>query len=526
MDYDVAVVGGGINGAGVAREAAYRGYRTVLLEKHDFAQATSSQSTKLIHGGLRYLETAQIRLVRESLRERRILLGIAPHLVHPLELVVPIYEGSPRPPWMIRVGTLLYDLLAGRSNLGRSRGVGAAELAQVPFLRQEGLRGAVAYFDAQTLDSRLTLETILSAREAGAETFNYRPVLRVRPDGPAYLLEGTDRRSGQAWQCRARCVVNATGPWAPFFERDTLKHPTPPIVYDRGIHFVIPSLGIRTGLYLMVSDRRLVFVLPWRERYTLIGTTETPFTGEDFAHVPASEKEIEYLLQVFNEYFPRRALKREEVLHIYSGVRCLIAPKGGTMTGASRESEVAVFSDGPGLAWVVVYGGKLTSYRSYAVEILDRIARRIGAPPPGGPGPGTSAVPHGPDARSAPQPHRLDTATAPLYGAVQFPGPDGPIPPAGEQQLMWQKRYGTRWHELARRVRERPGSAEALVPSHMFTRADLDYQLDVEQAYLLEDITLRRTKMIYDMSPAEAARLRDALDEAVRRRGWRPEAAG
>ncbi|MFI5400905.1 MAG: glycerol-3-phosphate dehydrogenase [SAR324 cluster bacterium] len=524
MDYDVAVVGGGINGAGVAREAAYRGYRTILLEKYDYAQATSSQSTKLIHGGLRYLETAQIRLVWESLRERRILLSIAPHLVHPLELVVPIYEGSPRPPWMIRIGTLLYDLLAGRHNLGRSRSVGAAELARVPFLRQQGLRGAVAYFDAQTLDSRLTLETILSAREAGAETFNYRPVLRVRADGSAYLLEGIDRRSGQAWQCRARCLVNATGPWAPFFERDTLRHPTPPIVYDRGIHFVIPSLGIETGLYLMVSDRRLVFVLPWRKRYTLIGTTETQFTGDDFAHVPPSEQEIEYLLQVFNEFFPRRALKREEVLHIYSGVRALIAPKGGTMTGASRESEVAVFSDGPGLAWVVVYGGKLTSYRGYAVHILDRIARRIGAPPSGR----ASPLPLSTTSRAetARQPRRLDTATSPLYGAVPPPGPEGAIPPAGAQERIWQMRYGTRWHELARRVREQPALAEELVPSHGFTRADLEYLLDVEQAYLLEDIALRRTKLIYDMSPAEAARLREALGGAVRQRGWRPEAAG
>lgn len=502
MDYDVAVVGGGINGAGVAREAAYRGYRTVLLEKHDYAQATSSQSTKLIHGGIRYLETAQFHLVWESLHERRTLLRIAPHLVHPLELVIPIYEGSPRPPWMVRIGTLLYDLLAGPRNLGRSRGVGRAELARIPFLRQQGLRGAVAYFDGQTVDSRLTLETILSAQEAGADVYNYRPVERVRPDGSAYLLEGTDRRTGRPWQVRARGVVNATGPWAPFFERDTLKHPARPIVYDRGIHFVVPSLGIQTGLYLMVSDRRLVFVLPWLERYTLIGTTETVFKGEDFTHVAPSDEEIAYLLRTFNEYFPERALKREEVLHVYSGVRALLAPKAGSLTGASRESELAVFSDGPGLAWVVVYGGKLTSYRSYAATILNRIARKIGAPA---------------------QPRGLDTAESPLFGAVPPEGPEAAIEPSTAQERTWQTRYGTRWPALARRVRDTPALAEPLVPGHGFTRADLEYLLDVEQSYWLEDVALRRTKIGYDMTPAERARVRDALADAVRRRGWRPE---
>lgn len=501
MIYDVAVVGGGINGAGVAREAAYRGYTTLLLEKYDFAQATSSESTKLIHGGLRYLEHAQVGMVWESLRERRTLLHIAPHLVKPLELIIPIYRGAPRPPWMIRVGTLMYDVLAGRKNLGKSRGVGRKELEAIPFLRQEGLRGAVAYYDAQTSDSRLTLETILSAQEAGATVRNYTSVERVRLDGGEYELECRDARTGQPVRFRARSVVNATGPWVPLFERATQGHPTRPMVYDRGIHFVIPALGITKGLYLMASDKRLVFVLPWMGRYTLIGTTESIYGGEDFAHVPPSEEEIAYLLGIFNEYFPARALKREEVLHIHSGVRALIAPKGGTLASASRESEIAVHSDAPGTAWLIVYGGKLTSYRAYAVEILDRLVKRIGAPV------------HG---------KHLDTAATPLYGAVAQPPPAPAASPAvsERQRAIWRDRYGTRDVELEQRVRANPALAEVLVPEHGFTRADLAYMVEVEQAFLLEDVLLRRTLMAYDITPAERARVEEGLRALVQKQGW------
>jgi glycerol-3-phosphate dehydrogenase len=489
--FDVAVVGGGINGCGVAREAVYKGYRTVLLEQNDFASATSSQSSKLIHGGIRYLETGEFALVWEALHERRTLLEIAPHLVKPLELIIPIYRGSVRPPWMVRLGTILYDLLAGRQNIGGSRRVPKDELARIPYLRQEGLRGAVAYFDAQTLDSRLTLETALTARQAGATVLNYHPVTQARLEGGVYRLTGTSTRTGAPWTCTARCVVNATGPWAPFFERKTMAHATRPMVYDRGIHFVIPSLGIRTGLALMGSDRRLIFVLPWREKFTLIGTTESRFEGEDFTKVPPSEQEIVYLLDTFNEFFPERRLKRDEVLHIYSGVRTLLTG-GGSLSKLSRESEVVIESDAPGTAWVMLFGGKLTSYRSYAAGIVAKLLKLL---PPSG-------MAHA---------HADETSLVPLVGGGPEPDIAAPVGLHPDQMLVWRKRYGSRWGELAARVARDPAAAAELVPSHRYLQADLEYMVDEELAYRLEDLTLRRTKMTYDMTAEDRARLERAL---------------
>jgi glycerol-3-phosphate dehydrogenase len=495
-DFDIAIIGGGINGAGVAREAAYRGYRAVLLEKDDFGGATSANSSKLIHGGIRYLESGDFRLVYESLHERRTLMNIAPHLVTPLELVIPVYKGGVRPAWMVRMGTLLYDLLAGRRNLGRSRWVPHRELLRIPLLKKEGLSSGVAYFDAQAFDSRLTIETILSAAEAGADVRNYHPVQSVRLANGRYEIEGLDRRSGRPYGVTARAVVNATGPWVPFLERRTGKHPTTPIVYDTGIHFVIPTLGIPHGIALMARDRRLIFVLPWREKYTLIGTTERKFEGEDFTDVQPSEEEITYLLAQFNEFFPERNLRREEILYMYAGVRALTAGSNRTLTTLSRESEVITYSDAPGTAWLILYGGKLTSYRSYAVKIVDAAARHV--PPPAG----------------AP---RRDTALTPLPGGEPVSQAEAACYSAFDplQREVWRKRYGSRWLKVARRAQENPRLAEMLVPGHCFTRADLAYMVAVEKAWQPKDITLRRSKLIYDLTPAEAERLAAELRGAT-----------
>ncbi len=254
---------------------------------------------------------------------------------------------------------------------------------------------------------------------------------------------------------------------------------------------MIPSLGIEKGLALMTGDKRLIFVLPWREKFTLVGTTESRYEGEDFAKVPPSDAEIRYLLDSFNEFFPNRNLKLEEVRHIYSGVRTLLKGDGSIST-LSREQEVRVLSDAPGTAWVMLYGGKLTSHRSYAVQIVKQL-RGLVAP-------------------SAGRERGLDTALEPLPGGGTEPA-SRPVPPgiASEQIEVWRKRYGSRWPRIRQRVETKPATGAVLVPSHRFTQADLEHMVDEELALTVEDITLRRTKMAYDITPEEEARLAAAL---------------
>ena len=501
-EFDVAVVGGGINGAGVAREAAYRGYRTLLLEKDDFAQATSSQSTKMIHGGIRYLETGDIHLVWESLRERWILLKIAPHLVKPFEVVIPTYANSPRPAWLVRLGTLIYDLLAGRRNIGRSHTLTAEELEALPGLRKEGLRAAVAYPDAQVFDARLCLETALSAKDAGAVVLNYHPVERVSLNGGRYQVEGTNLRTGAPFRFSARAVVNATGPWTPFFEQRALGHPTKSMVYNRGIHLVIPSIGIKAGLALMISDGRLIFVLPWQGQFTLVGTTEAHFEGKDFTRISYEEDEVVYLLNAFNECFPERHLKREEVLYVYSGVRTLIAGHGAALTKISREAEIEIHADAGEAVWMNVYGGKLTSYRALAAHALKKLARRL-------------PKPTGPQIRF--------TESTPLYGGgalVEIPAGKNPDFLTAELRQAWRERYGSNWVELVDLCIARPELQEMLLERFQFTRADLAYMVTVEMAFTLEDLAFRRTKMIYSLTEEETRRLSHELADTLKAQRW------
>lgn len=503
-DFDVAVIGGGINGAGIARAAAYHGYRTILLEKDDFAQATSSQSTKMIHGGIRYLETGDFHLIYESLRERRTLLRIAPHLVKPIEIVFPIYQDSIRPPWMIRLATLLYDLLSGRSNIGRSRTLSREEQAALPGLTKEGLRTAIAYHDAQVFDARLCLESALSAREAGAVVRNHHLVEGISLEEGSYRIRANDLRAGKPYRCSAKAVINATGPWAPFLERATQNHATKPMVYDRGIHLVVPSLGLRQGLALMASDRRLIFVLPWRGEFTLIGTTETAFEAEDFTRIPHSEAEVTYLLDAVNSFFPRRNLGRGDVLHIYSGVRTLIAGHNTSLTRLSREAEIQLFSDAPETAWLIVYGGKLTSYRALAEQTIKKLKRRVPPPP-------TTPL--------------RTTENTPLYGGaemLEIPAQKTPAFLTPDLQAAWRERYGSNWVELVDLAIARPDLQKMVLARFQFTRADLAYMVTMELAHTLEDIVLRRTTMTYSLNDDERRRLAKELERTAKSKGNQP----
>ncbi|MBZ5566001.1 MAG: glycerol-3-phosphate dehydrogenase/oxidase, partial [Acidobacteriia bacterium] len=302
--FDLVVIGGGINGAAIAREAALRGLKVALVEARDFASGTSSRSSKLIHGGLRYLEQFDFQLVRESRTERRLLLRAAPHLARPLPFALPIYRGDPYSPLKVRLGLTLYDLLGNLGRADRHRMLSASEaLRLLPLLRSEGLRGAAIYHDSETDDARLTLENILDAAEHGAVVANYAEIRALALQGGGRTVisaEAEDRLTGQHYEISARLWVNATGPWV-----DHLRALLPgydgskTVRLTKGTHLILPKLAPHHAVFAAIREDDRIFVLaPWYEQ-SLLGTTDTDFDG-DPATVQPSSADVEYLLRAVN----------------------------------------------------------------------------------------------------------------------------------------------------------------------------------------------------------------------------------
>jgi glycerol-3-phosphate dehydrogenase len=376
--YDLLVVGGGINGAGVARDAAGRGLSVALCEQNDFAGATSSASTKLIHGGLRYLEYFEFRLVAEALAEREHLLGIAPHIAWPLRFVMPHVKGL-RPRWMIRLGLWLYDHIGGRISLPHSESVAMNGLGVPSGLRGDITRG-FAYSDAWVDDARLVILNLLSAQELGATI-----LARTR-------LVGATRSKG-AWQCvlentltgeqhtlSARAIVNATGPWAA--KVDQMLNPNPPaasahagVKLVRGSHIVVPRLFAGEHAYILQNDdKRIVFMIPYEEDYTLIGTTDVPQADMDHG-AQVSPDEASYLLRAVNAYL-KKPISADDIVWRYAGVRPLYDDEADNPSAVTRDYTLVLQDEGD-IPCVSVYGGKITTYRRLAESVLDKLAHRM-----------------------------------------------------------------------------------------------------------------------------------------------------
>ena len=366
VDFDVAVVGGGIHGAGVAQAAAAAGYSVVLLEQTALAAGTSSRSSKLVHGGLRYLETADFALVHGSLREREILLRIAPDLVRRQQFFIPVYRDSSRSRWWIAAGLALYALLVGPKRAdARFHVVPRSGWGELDGLSTDGLKGVFRYTDAQTDDAALTRAVMRSAEELGATLLCPARVHAGRLLEDGVELEYED--AGEHQRLMARVVVNAAGPWsarlAACFDPSL---PMVPVENVQGAHLELPGRIERGCYYLEVpEDRRAVFVMPWRGDRTLLGTTENPYQG-DPAKVTVLDKEKHYLLAAYHRYFPRRS---DEILDAWAGLRVL--PAGHERTfGRSRETQLPV--DRPGRPRAVsILGGKLTAYRATGDKVMD-----------------------------------------------------------------------------------------------------------------------------------------------------------
>ncbi|QDT71022.1 glycerol-3-phosphate dehydrogenase/oxidase [Lacipirellula limnantheis] len=367
---DVLVIGGGIVGAGVARDAAMRGLRTGLVEQHDFASGTSSRSSRLLHGGMRYLAQGRVGLVWEASKEKTVLRRIAPHLAEPLEFIFPTRQANGWPRWKLGLGVKLYDLLCGVGKGGGSGSMGVAEtLRRVPGLNGEQLTGAVRYHDALTNDSRLVLDTINSAVQHGAVACNYVKLLDATREGDRWRCELEDRRNPALLVVQARSVVNATGPWS-----DKLPNSETSLRLTKGVHLVIDRARLpMDDAVVLAEGSRILFVIPWGER-VILGTTDTDYRGQ-LDNPPCDPEDVSYILQVVNDAFPAAKLTPQDLVSTWSGLRPLVADKNGNPSDISRRHKIAMSHAG----WWDVTGGKLTTYRLMGEETVDAIVRFLGA---------------------------------------------------------------------------------------------------------------------------------------------------
>jgi glycerol-3-phosphate dehydrogenase len=366
---DVLVVGGGIVGAGVARDAAMRGFRTAVIEQADFASGTSSRSSRLLHGGLRYLAQGRVALVREASREKRVIGRIAPHLARPLAFIFPGRKGTSWARWKLAIGAKTYDLLCGMRNFGRSSVLSREKTIKLlPGVNAENLTGAVRYFDALTNDARLVVDTIRSAAEHGAIALNYTRLADANPSGNLWNCTLEDADTGGTCTVRTRTVVNAAGPWS-----DRMPHSKTSLRLTKGVHLVIDRdrLPVPDAIVMAEGDR-ILFAIPWGER-VILGTTDTDYDGP-LSNPTCDDDDIEYVFNVVNATFPQANLTKQDLVSTWAGLRPLVADPNGNPSDISRRHEVHMNERG----WWDVTGGKLTTYRLMAEEAVNAIAKYTG----------------------------------------------------------------------------------------------------------------------------------------------------
>lgn len=367
---DVLIIGGGIVGSGIARDAAMRGLRVGLVEQHDFAFGTSSRSSRLLHGGLRYLAQGRIGLVREASVEKKIIHHIAPHLAAPLPFIFPTYRGDRDwVLWQLKIGVKIYDLLCRGRNLGPSSWLRKADvLARVPGIAEAGLKGAVRYYDGFTNDARLALDTLRSAEKHGAFLLNYAQ-FKDAAAGMPWRCRVADTVKHESFELEARAVVNATGPWA-----EVVPHSSVKLRLTKGIHAVIDHERLSVPETVVLTEgKRILFAIPWGER-TILGTTDTDYNGP-LDSVSADSADIEYVLGIANRCFPQAQLTPSDVISTWAGLRPLIADPKGRPSDISRSHEIRT----PEPGWFDVAGGKLTTYRLMAEQTVDRIIASLTA---------------------------------------------------------------------------------------------------------------------------------------------------
>jgi glycerol-3-phosphate dehydrogenase len=477
QSFDVLVIGGGIHGAAVARDAAGRGLKVMLAEKGDYACATSSASSKLIHGGLRYLEQLELALVRESLVERAELLKTAPHLVEPLRFLLPIYGWQKRPALLLHAGLALYDLLSIGDGLPPSGRLKPQEIAELPRLRRENLGALLHYHDCQADDARLVLAVLLDARARGADILNRRAVTAIEPLANGYTIELDER--GAKRRVDARFIVNAAGPFVAGVDAlSSIAPPPRPLRLIRGSHIVLrmPEPVEADAYTLQDQEDRVIFVLPWLDRrFLIVGTTEVPERGDPGAAACSAEEQL-YLLDAYNRYFAPGSgpVTAADVVWSFAGVRALQDHGGRKPSRLTRRPALASMANGSG-GFVTLYGGKLTTHRAFAETVLDEL-RGLGAYIGG---PWTKDVPlyGGGESRAA------------LLSLVA----QDPATISRETRHRWAFTYGDQIERLYAKLLLEPNLAQEIAPG--VTRVELIHAVETEDTITAEDFLLRRTRL-------------------------------
>ncbi len=483
--YDLAVIGGGINGAGIAADAAGRGLRVVLFEQADLAGATSSASTKLVHGGLRYLETGEFALVRKALKESQLLLERVPHLIEPVTINLP-HQRHLRPWWMIRAGLFLYNHLAPRPSYPRAR---ALRFAADSPLRDDLSRG-FSFSDGQADDARLVILNACQARSFGADIFPRHRCTSLTEEGEHWKLNVNDLVSEAERVFHARAVVNAAGPWVSSFVHDAVGlDPKRQVQMVKGSHILVPATYVGTEAYMLQNDDgRIAFVIPYQGQFTMIGTTEAAFTG-DPAGATISQQEIDYLLDIHNRYFSR-SVTQKNIVYTWSGVRPLIDDRLTTATKTSRDFQL-VFENSS-LPLLSVYGGKLTTYRLLAEQAVDELSRVFDDLP-----------------ASRTERDRLPggdfTSRSQLADELTRKYPWLPR----QTVSRWVASYGSLAYQLLADCADI--SALGTDFGHGLSQREVDYLIEREWAHSVDDILWRRTKLGLLFDQTESSKLDNYL---------------
>ncbi len=482
QELDILVIGGGITGAGIAREAALRGFSVGLIEKHDFGSGTSSRSSKLVHGGFRYMAQWHFGLVHEALVERYHLMHLAPHLVRPQPFLLPIFKNFKMPSWIIHLGLLLYDGLTFGKNIGHHKMLTIEDIArQEPLLTRENLQKAALYFDAKVDDFRLVMATLKAAAYHGARVVNYVEAQKLKQTHSSFRVEVFDHIGGEHLTLTARAIVNASGPWCDAVLRALVSSKRHHVRPTKGVHLIVPQskFPIHHAITLFaVQDQRPIFAIPFPP-FVVLGTTDTDFKGKPES-VTATAADIAYLLESFNYYFPDAQLKAEDIISTYAGVRPLIYEENKRASEVSREHQI--FQHLPGVFSII--GGKLTTYRVMARDMVHLVQKYL-------------------EKRFGIRGKEDDLSLEmPLWGGrivdwedfyTQFKTvlmKEEQLKPETADHLL--RSYGSDIVEVVQAIRAVPDGANRIHPDLPYLWGELDYQIRHEMGMTATDFLVRR----------------------------------